>query len=452
MKRWHIIVLVMIVVAWFYIQLARDVLQGSTYSSAAHGVRAFFVFLEQMNIRTKPWLYPFDELDPSKHSGTLFIVDVNSPSGIEALKDWVASGNKVVVMGGNTWEFVSVLFDDSPERTVQSKNSCIIDSQDNESSQNQTCVPEQTSDSNTENSITEGLEYLREMFFSQNKTSSVKCSAELQDTVCLGVKEVSWMSGWLPSDRNMANSGWQSSKEHDSITIEAAIESMINKKGIDIVAASMEIPTIMKKQIGFGEVWIFSSSSPIQNREISKYDNLRFLYQIAVSNDLLEGAVEGTNPTVYFDEFHHGFFAPVEEHMEHRYLSLIVVLGYISLCIIVWGCSRAVRFGPPTPELHEEQSSTVEFVSAVGLLYREHNATSVLTHYLELVKERIAQTYKTRAGVMANSEMFVAELLQKGIISKNEILHVERAIQTLSNPAVANEKDIIESFLTLETL
>jgi len=196
---------------------------------------------------------------------------------------------------------------------------------------------------------------------------------------------------------------------------------------------------LLKKQVGKGTVWIFPENTIALNEHLDKFDNLRLLYQIATRKQ-----------RILFDEFHHGYTAPLSGNLKEQSNAIWILIGYIASVLLIIAVVRLIRFGPPLPLLLQCSSGSSEFVSALGLLYYSHGAAGVLEHYLLAWKLRLEK--KTGISHRLSNANMLLELIRKGEVAASRKRAVERALADLTSSSVLSEEAYLNSVSELETI
>jgi hypothetical protein len=194
---------------------------------------------------------------------------------------------------------------------------------------------------------------------------------------------------------------------------------------IEILVGTAKNAKVAYQKVGKGDVFLISSESIILNQNIEKFDNFRFLYQIATAHK-----------KIFFDEFHHGYRSPVAARMESRKNAVWVLIGTLVGVLLLGALSRAVRFGPPTEVPEIPLSSTVEFAGVLGMLYREHKAQEVLGCYIRSWRRRLSRRFGIALGL--SHENALMQLVDKGMISSAQAKEATRYIFELENGAVSD--------------
>jgi hypothetical protein len=209
--------------------------------------------------------------------------------------------------------------------------------------------------------------------------------------------------------------------------------------GYEVVARNGETPYVLRKSVGKGEIWLFSEIEPMSNQHIDQFDNLRMMYQIAASGE-----------SVLFDEFHHGYVAPVKSEMRARQDSMIVMIVFLVLALTLAALSRAIRFGPPRYSREQLQAKTSEFASVLGMLYRERRITDVLQYYREAWRLRLENQH----GLSRNIEdaRLVDAMRQKGIVSNQDSESVRKSLADLARESGVNNNQLEQSVVALEEI
>lgn len=179
-------------------------------------------------------------------------------------------------------------------------------------------------------------------------------------------------------------------------------------------------PSLFTKRHGTGRVWYLPDASLASNYFLDRFDHLRLLYQIARSGK-----------RVLFDEFHHGYTAPVGEMSRDQLTTVILFISYLSFILLVITLSRAVRFGPARGRGVVEPSRQSEFIDVLSLLYEEHKAYEVLHSYLEGWKVRVEHGFGIHRGY-SNDER-LQKLRGRGVIDAQGEEKVREALRDIQS-------------------
>lgn len=330
MKRRYVVLIILFVISSTYLELSRDKTDGSSFSYKPNGSRAFFLFLEKMHLPIESWLYPFSELSLKTKNQALLIVNPKNIHDTNRLLAWVASGNRLLVLGKLDELWDKFLLSDE----------------------------------------------LTSYKYDSETTRTVSCT-EKTASICRHVKKVSGLSGSFES---------------------------YGASNAEVIVGSRAAGYLAKIDHKAGEIWLFSSPEIISNEFIDRDDNLRLLFQIVSDSE-----------KVFFDEFHHGYFAPTTEKNKQSFEAAVIFITLFSAILILATLSRAIRFGPAVPEDEKSPALGTEFASVLGLLYHEHKA-KVLEHYIQTWKTRSARKFALSSR--ASAEMIIADLEQKNLIAK----------------------------------
>ena len=206
-----------------------------------------------------------------------------------------------------------------------------------------------------------------------------------------------------------------------------------------MIASSEKGHYVLRRELGSGEVWMFSGVAPALNQYIDTADNLRLLFQLASDSS-----------KVLFDEFHHGHTAPVAKDLKARQDAIIVLIGFLVLVFTLGAFSRSVRFGEPLPLINPESSSTVEFTSVLGLLYREHRVPEVLRYYLRAWRMRVEKSFGISAR--ASNESLLNQLISKNVISPDQVDGIKLSIDNLEQKSNAKNIQFEKNLAVLENV
>ena len=207
----------------------------------------------------------------------------------------------------------------------------------------------------------------------------------------------------------------------------------------EVIAGSPKEAFGLRLKLEKGDVWLFSGSTLALNKEIDLYDNVRLIYQLASSYS-----------TILFDEFHHGYTAPVPQNMRHRWNAVWLLLGCFFCWFLLGALSRATRFGPPTPRPETPMAGSTDFVSVFGLLCAEHRTTSVLRSYAAAWRARIEKIHGI-SQKLKDAER-VNQLTRRGIIPSrgaDELLKHLGLLSTIDDQA---NHDILTSIRSCERI
>ena len=405
MKRWHVLSLFIFIGLWVFVQIRSGQNPGTVYSAQPQGTKALFLLFQSLGYDAQSWLYPANKLDLEEMNATLFIIAPNKPVYSKHILNWIDAGNRLVYMGPV-----------SPERFLKAD----IELDNSTESTKQTT---ETSTEGTEKEATATLEEEKEEqtfgdFLDQVQQrislKDVPFKLQCQETfphVCQGVRQISSMiQGVLPMPEDA-----------------------------QLLAGTHEKPLIAQLKHGKGEIWFFSDHTLAANKTVDRYDNLRLLFQIAT-----KGA------PVYFDEFHHGYYAPTAANLKSKQDALYLFASYLTALLIIVALCRAVRFGAPLAEQERSPSSTVEFAAASGLLYREHRANSVLEHYVTAWRSRVEKTFGVSHRVGHDS--LVTELERDNVLTKTQSAAVRGALKTLTSAKPTSQNDLEKSVKEIEAI
>jgi len=179
-------------------------------------------------------------------------------------------------------------------------------------------------------------------------------------------------------------------------------------------------PSLFTKPHGNGRLWYLSDASIASNFVLDQFDHLRLFYQIARSGN-----------RVLFDEFHHGYTAPIGEGSRERLYTAILFICYLSFILLVITLSRAVRFGPARIKPLVQPSRQSEFIDVLSVLYEEHRAYQVLNSYLDGWKVRVERNFGIHRGY--DNEERLRRLAGTGMLNaqgKDEVRAALRDIES----------------------
>ncbi len=207
----------------------------------------------------------------------------------------------------------------------------------------------------------------------------------------------------------------------------------------EVLAGNNNHAWLLRRRVGAGTVWLFSGSEPVWNQNIDAFDNLRLLYQLA-----------SAGKQIIFDEFHHGYVAPVPPANREGFKSLVLVLGYLGVVGVLIALSRGVRFGCPAPEGPQESLASTDFAGVLGLLYYERNAHSALKHYIASWRGRVEKRYGISRKVA--DEVLVTELAHEQTISPADVNHLLARLKLPAQLPSANPRDLEQAVSELERI
>ena len=370
MKRRHVAIIVSAVLLYLVGSLLSPPDMSTSYSAKPKGNKAFFMLLEQQGLKLERWLYPFSELK-SETGSTLFLVNPASLAQEDELIAWVKTGNTLVLFDGTR----------SPTETL-----------------------------------------LRALHFWKPLKENL---AKEMLTAKLGAKTYEWSAVSCP---NKFGEACRAVNKVSRLTPALRVSAECD----GVVAGRCDDSQIFRRAIGAGVVWVFANADIISNEYIDKFDNLRFIYQIAASGK-----------KIYVDEFHHGYSAPVPAERSQNMAAIKGLIGYLALILIIGALSRSVRFGPPIKVANQDISSLSDFVAVLGILYKESDSTDILRYYLRSWKDRIAKRYGFSAG--NNDDTFIYELTNRAALNgeQQEVIKGALIKQTV-NPHTISQ---LESFL-----
>jgi hypothetical protein len=172
-----------------------------------------------------------------------------------------------------------------------------------------------------------------------------------------------------------------------------------------------EAPSMARRALGKGEVWLVAEPDIFSNDRLSEADHLA----------LLVALTSGGRP-VYFDEAVHGFVreAGTLQLLGRFGLGPAVALIGLALCALFW--RRAIVLGPPADPLRDQRSEAVEMVDSLASLYQGGltRAEALRLYRTRIVREialRLALDEKRAAAVFDRLAPQVAEVPR---LSKSE--------------------------------
>ena len=147
-------------------------------------------------------------------------------------------------------------------------------------------------------------------------------------------------------------------------------------------------PVVVSLHRGAGQVYILADTTFLANGLLNKADNVVF------AADLLYALSRGR---VYFDEYHHGFgsgSAGTIPPGQRRALGWAVLATIAATLIYFSGKFR--RFGAPVPAFDPQRRSVLEYVTAMGDLYRRAGAYPAA---LQLLRQAFLSRLALAAGL-----------------------------------------------------
>ncbi|MCB0322722.1 MAG: DUF4350 domain-containing protein [Bdellovibrionales bacterium] len=217
--------------------------------------------------------------------------------------------------------------------------------------------------------------------------------------------------------------------------------------GIEFTATGAAVPAAVStakgalalhSKVGDGHVWLVPNAALLQNDHIDRHDNLRLLFQLLTRH----------GDRIYFDEFHHGFIAPIAAAHRHRGAALWLLVGTITTILVIVVLSRSIRFGPPHPVQSRADVTSDELSTALGLLYLEHAATGVLVNYVGAWRERLARRFGISPRIAA--EHFFDQL--KASVPLLDRARLEKGLHTLQSGAPLSGQELEQYILEMEQI
>ncbi len=394
-------------IAFFILLIAARLLQdtnhGSSYSPKAYGSRALLLLLQELGQPADVWRKPFDEIT---HSGTLVVIDPPQKPFFGKLHDWVSSGNTLVTFGATraTLSHFSTRLEDEQE------------ADESEESDPSEIDQDESSSTSNEISLSKRLGNL-----ATYATDSVRltCAASYAD-FCKGIAEVSAFPIVLTEEQ---------------------------EQEVEILAYADLAPALIRIPVGQGEVFNVPSTELILNRNIDRFDNLRFAYQVITSSSKGENSPWSK---ILFDEFHHGFVEPGSGDAKHRSNALWLFVALFVAILVLAALSRAIRFGPPLPEAPRPPAGTAELAKALGLLAYQRQTVSMLPQYLTSWRTRLEKKYQVSARI--DAQQLSEQLKTRGLISEEERPLLTQALEKLSQPAELDQFSAAHYVADLEDL
>ena len=386
MKRRHVVLLIAAVSLWIFAAAQSGTPRGSSFSTPMGGARALLLVFQELGLPASPWLQPFTDLDSAELT----------PRGKPATL-FVIDGQNLHAAGGSRLL-----------KWIESGNQLVF-----MGSPEQLAALRSVGAGKSASGIVGDPVWFE--FDDEPRATPLRCTGAPVEA-CGGVQQISaGRFAFPPVDR------W------------------LNGRPI-LLAGSEERPQALWQRIGRGEAWFFGDAAAALNSEIDQFDNLRLLYQIA----------SRFGGPVLFDEFHHGYRQPTSAARAGQRAALLLLTGVLLALLILGALSRSVRFGAPAPRPAAARAATVEFASVLGLLYRDHGASSVLRHYLDAWRRRLEK----RAGIRARlSDAHLLEALERGRrIEGVRGLQVRSALRTLAGDAAVSEEALQRHIRSLEDI
>ncbi|MBP9838344.1 MAG: DUF4350 domain-containing protein [Proteobacteria bacterium] len=188
---------------------------------------------------------------------------------------------------------------------------------------------------------------------------------------------------------------------------------------------------------GNGQIWYFSSVFPISNRYIDGSQNIELFYNLVKNSS-----------QILFDEFHHGYHAPVSVDKRHLWNTNILLIINIFIIILLLTLSRAIRFFPFKDKAYTEFADTTELAKALGLIYKEQKISHVLKNYLEIWLIRAKRQFHLQTTT--NQQEIIDLLREKKIIDQSESNKLKN-IYINENNLELNLKNNLEFFENILT-
>ncbi len=145
------------------------------------------------------------------------------------------------------------------------------------------------------------------------------------------------------------------------------------------------------RRLGRGTVIAVTDPGLFSNARLETAGHARFALNIVLAH-------VGTG-AVLVDEFHHGHG---DQDAFFRYLKGTAVpwlLAQAGLVLLVFVVARGTRFGPPVPARQEARASSVEYVGALGDLYRRTGARQLAAQALAgSLRRRLVSALGIRPG------------------------------------------------------
>ncbi|RMG42316.1 MAG: DUF4350 domain-containing protein [Candidatus Dadabacteria bacterium] len=189
-----------------------------------------------------------------------------------------------------------------------------------------------------------------------------------------------------------------------------------------VLAGDQSAAYLAARQYGSGELWWFGGPEPVINTNIDRHDNLRLIYQILEDSS-----------GIYFDEFHHGYRAPLGGKRKRDWQVVIWTVILLTIALTVGMFSRMIRFGPPIPKPKTPPSASVEFAVAFGMLCREKGRPAIIARYLESWRERVQATHGISSRF--STQQMVEMLHERGIVDNALAQRILIAIKRIESYA-----------------
>jgi hypothetical protein len=146
-----------------------------------------------------------------------------------------------------------------------------------------------------------------------------------------------------------------------------------------------EAPSVARRPLGSGEIWLLAEPELLFNRNLGAADHLALLVALA-----------GGGRPVVFDEHVHGLGddAGVLRLLRDWGLGPALLIATLALCAAFW--RRAVTVGPPADPWRDPRAESVELVDSMAALYRRALSPA---EALQLYRTRLLHEIALRLGV-----------------------------------------------------
>lgn len=171
----------------------------------------------------------------------------------------------------------------------------------------------------------------------------------------------------------------------------ARVEAGIAAHGAETVAAAGETPVVVRRPLGAGSVYLFSTPTLLENHRLDLADNLRLLEGLALLARTAGGPLR-------FDEAHHRGAQAGEAGSLLGHPAVLAGAVQLALVGLVLLAAVGRRFGPIRPLVVDRRRSALEYVESLAALYRRAGDEAAL---VEEVRRDLRRRLLDRFGVSA---------------------------------------------------
>jgi hypothetical protein len=149
------------------------------------------------------------------------------------------------------------------------------------------------------------------------------------------------------------------------------------------------------KRLGEGTLVAISDPSLFSNARLEVAGHARLVLNIVQQH--VEGGV------ILVDEFHHGYGHDTSFFRYLKGTAVPWILGQAALAFLAFLLAQGTRFGAPVPAGEGARASSLEYVGALGDLYRRAGARRLATEAMaKAFRRRLAEALGGRAGEAAD--------------------------------------------------